>query len=423
MTRRRNTVWLIGVTLFGLVSAACTRVQSHLELPTVAAEDPSFLPTIEAYTSTAHGGNSATLLLNGDQIFPAQLEAIRSARVTISYAQYFYEEGPIGREIAEALAERCRAGVRGHILLDGFGALAMPLAYRETMTQAGCEVATFRPLSPLTLLGVFGFGRDNKRNHRRILVVDGQLGFTGGSGVGPKWMGDGRTEGHWRETDVRIEGPIVSRLQGAFVENWLEATGNVLGGGSYFPPLPRRGSVSAQIVRSSPAGGGFSMYTMFLLAMSSARRSIYITNPYFLPDGRMTRVLAEAPRRGVRVVVLLPGAIDNNIVRHASRSQFGPLLEAGVEIYEYQAGLLHAKTMTVDSIWATIGSTNLDTRSFALNEEINAVLYDKDVAGRLERIFADDLTYSRKVDYARWRGRGFFNRLLELLSLPVREQM
>ena len=423
MTRRRNTVWLIGITLFGLVSAACARVQSHFELPKVAAEDPSFLPTIEAYTSTAHGGNSTTLLLNGDQIFPAQLEAIRSARVTISYAQYFYEEGPIGREIAEALAERCGAGVRAHILLDGFGTLAMPAAYRERMTQSGCEVATFRPLSPLTLLGVFGFGRDNKRNHRRILVVDGKIGFTGGSGVSPKWMGDGRMKGHWRDTDIRIEGPIVSRLQGAFVENWLEATGNVLGGDSYFPPQPRRGSVSAQVVRSSPEGGGFSMYTMFLLAMSSARQSIYITNPYFLPDGRMTRVLAEAPRRGVRVVVLLPGAIDNNIVRHASRSQFGPLLEAGIEIYEYQAGLLHAKTMTVDGIWATIGSTNLDTRSFALNEELNAVLYDKDVAGRLEKIFADDLTYSRKVDYARWRSRGFFNRLLELLSLPVREQM
>ena len=416
-------MWLIGVTLLGLVSAACARVQSHLELPRLAAEDPSFLPTIEAYTSTAHGGNSATLLLNGDQIFPAQLAAIRSARVTISYAQYFYEEGPIGLEIAEALAERCRAGVRGHILLDGFGALAMPAAYRETMTLAGCEVATFRPLSPLTLLGVFGFGRDNKRNHRRMLVVDGQVGFTGGSGVSPKWTGDGRTEGHWRDTDVRIEGPIVSRLQGAFVENWLEATGNVLGGDAYFPPLPRRGSVSAQIVRSSPEGGGFSMYTMFLLAMSSARRSIYITNPYFLPDGRMTQVLTEAPRRGVRVVVLLPGAIDNNIVRQASRSQFGTLLEAGVEIYEYQAGLLHAKTMAVDGVWATIGSTNLDTRSFALNEEVNAVLYDKDVAGQLEKIFTDDLTYSRKVDYARWRGRGFFNRLLELLSLPVREQM
>jgi cardiolipin synthase A/B len=418
MTRGPSTVWLIGVTLLGLVSAGCAGVQSHFELPQLAAEDASFLPTIEAYTSTAHGGNHATVLLNGDQIFPAQLEAIRSARVTISYAQYFYDEGPIGREIAEALADRCRDGVRAHILLDGFGTLYMPIEYRETMEQAGCEVATFRPLSPLAL-----FGNGNKRNHRRILVVDGRIGFTGGSGISPKWTGDGRTEGHWRDTDVRIEGPIVARLQGAFVENWLEATGNVLGGDSYFPPLPRRGAVSAQVVRSSPTMGSFSMYTMFLLAMSAARRSIYITNPYFLPDDRMVRALTEAPGRGVRVVVLLPGAIDNSIVRHASRSKFGDLLKAGVEIYEYQAGLLHAKTMTIDGIWATIGSTNLDTRSFALNEELNAVVYDRDVVGQLEGIFAEDLTYSRRIDYARWNNRGFFSRLLELLSLPVREQM
>jgi cardiolipin synthase A/B len=417
-----RAILLVVTILLGLVAASCVRVQSHFELPTLAAEEASFLPTIEAYTSAAHGGNSASLLLNGDQIFPAQLEAIRSARQTISYAQYFYEEGAIGQEIAEALAERCRAGVRGHVLLDGFGASLMPTAYWETMTRAGCEVATFRRLSPLSLLAAIGFGRDNKRNHRRILVVDGQIGFTGGSGISPKWLGDGRTEGQWRETDVRIEGPIVARLQGAFVENWLEATGNVLGGDAYFPPLPRRGSVSAQIVGSSPAGGSFAMYTMFLLAMSSARHSIYITNPYFLPDDRMTRVLTEAPGRGVHVVVLLPGAIDNNIVRQASRSTFGKLLRAGIEIYEYEAGLLHAKTMTVDGIWATIGSTNLDTRSFALNEELNAVLYNKDLVGQLEKNFADDLKHSRRIEYQAWQGRGFFYRLLEMLSVPVRDQ-
>jgi cardiolipin synthase len=416
-------VLLIGVTLLGLAPASCARVQSHFRLPDLAVTDPSFLPTIEAYTSTAIGGNAATLLLNGDEIFPAQLTAIRSARETITYAQYFYEEGPIGAEIAEALAERCRAGVRAHVLLDGFGTLAMPAAYRETMTQAGCEVATFRPLSPLSLVAVFGFGSSNKRNHRRLLVVDGRVGFTGGSGISPKWLGNGRTEGHWRDTDVRLEGPVVGKLQGAFAENWLEATGNVLGGASYFPSLPRRGSVFAQVVRSSPVVGSFSMYTTFLLAMSSARQSIYITNPYFLPDDRMTRVLMEAPNRGVRVVVLLPGAIDNNIVRQASRSKFGELLEAGIEIYEYQAGLLHAKTMTVDGIWATIGSTNLDSRSFALNTELNAVVYDKEVVSRLEKIFADDLTYARKVHLRRWRGRGFLDQLLEILSLPVRSQL
>jgi len=423
LTQGQKTALLIGVTLLGLAHASCARVQSHYVLPQLAAADRSFLPTMEAYTSAAFDGNAVNLLLNGDEIFPAALEAIRSARETITYAQYFYEEGAIGLEVAEALSERCRAGVRAHILLDGFGSLLIPPEYLDSMKRAGCEVSTFRPLSPLVLFAALGFGRSNNRSHRRILVVDGRIGFTGGVGVSPKWLGNGRKEGHWRQTDVRIEGPVVASLQSAFVENWLEATGNVLGGEPYFPPLSRRGSVFAQVVRSSPAGGSFSMYTMFLLAMSSARRSIYITNPYFLPDQRMTRALTEAAGRGVRVVVLLPGAIDNNIVRHASRSQFGPLLEAGIEIYEYQAGLLHAKTMTVDGIWATIGSTNLDTRSFALNDEVNAVVYHNELVGQLEKVFADDLAYSRKVDLERWRSRGFFDHLLEILSFPVRPQL
>jgi cardiolipin synthase len=423
LTRGQKTALLIGVILLGLAHASCARVQSHYVLPQLAVADRSFLPTMEAYTSAAFDGNAVNLLLNGDEIFPAALEAIRSARETITYAQYFYEEGAIGLEVAEALAERCRAGVRTHILLDGFGSLLIPPEYLDSMKRAGCEVSTFRPLSPLVLFAALGFGRSNNRSHRRILVVDGRIGFTGGVGVSPKWLGNGRKEGHWRQTDVRIEGPVVASLQSAFVENWLEATGNVLGGEPYFPPLSRRGSVFAQVVRSSPAGGSFSMYTMFLLAMSSARRSIYITNPYFLPDQRMTRALTEAAGRGVRVVVILPGAIDNNIVRHASRSQFGPLLEAGIEIYEYQAGLLHAKTMTVDGIWATIGSTNLDTRSFALNDEVNAVVYHNELVGQLEKVFADDLTYSRKVDFERWRSRGFFEHLLEILSFPVRPQL
>jgi cardiolipin synthase A/B len=423
LTPTQKLVLLVGVTLLGLAQASCARVQSHYVLPNLAVSDPSFLPTLEAYTSTALGGNIVDLLLNGDEIFPAALGAIRSARETITYAQYFYEEGAIGLEVAEALAERCRAGVRVHVLLDGFGTLLIPAEYRDSMTRAGCEVSTFRPLSPLALLTPFGFGKSNNRSHRRILVVDGRVGFTGGVGVSPKWLGNGRKKGHWRQTDVRMEGPVVASLQGAFVENWLEATGNVLGGEPYFPKPSRRGSVVAQVVRSSPGGGSFSMYTMFLLAMSSARRSIYITNPYFLPDDRMTRALTEASERGVRVVLLLPGEIDNNIVRQASRSQFGELLEAGIEIYEYQAGLLHAKTMTVDGMWATIGSTNLDTRSFVLNDEVNAVVYHNQVVGQLEKVFADDLTYSRKIDLEEWRNRGYLDHGLEILSLPVRPQL
>jgi len=414
---------VLGVALCALTQASCARVQSHYKLPSLAASDPSFLLTLEAYTTAALDGNTVDLLLNGDQIFPAALAAIRGARETITYAQYFYEEGAIGLEVAEALAERCRAGVRVHILLDGFGTLYIPGSYREAMKTAGCEVSTFRPLSPMVLLWPLGFGKSNNRNHRRILVVDGRVGFTGGVGVSPKWLGDGRKEGHWRQTDVRLEGPVVASLQAAFVENWLEATGNVLGGDTYFPRLRQTGSVSAQVVRSSPAAGSFSMYTMFLLAMSAARHSIYITNPYFLLDDRMTRALIEAAQRGVKVAVLLPGAIDNNIVRHASRSTFGTLLEAGIEIYEYQSGLLHAKTMTVDGIWATVGSANLDTRSFALNEEVNAVVYHNNLVQQLERIFAEDLTYSRKVDLAQWRSRSVFDHLLEMLSIPVRPQL
>lgn len=421
---RRGSVALIGVVLLGVAAAACARVQTHYKVPNLGVTDPSFIPTIEAYASAPGSrGNSVQLLLNGDQIFPAQLAAIRSAKQTITYAQYFYEEGPIPEEIAEAIAERCRAGVHAHVLLDGFGTFYMPARYRETMERAGCEVATFRPLHPFVVFALVGWSKANNRNHRRILVVDGEVGFTGGSGIAPKWMGNGRLKGHWRDTDVRVEGLVVSSLQGAFAENWLEATGNVLGGEPYFPRHPRVGTIAAQVVRSSPSGGSFAMYTTFLLAMSSARQSIYITNPYFLPDSRMIRALKEARARGVRIVVLLPGAIDNNIVRHASRAKLGELLEPGIEIHEYQAGLLHAKTMIIDGTWATIGSTNMDSRSFSRNEELNLVVYSADIAGQLEKVFADDLTYSRQIDYRKWRSRGPFDRLLELLSLPIREEL
>ena len=421
---RRQSWALIGLVVLAVTAAACSRLQTHYKVPNLGVTDPSFIPTVEAYASAPGSRrNSVQVLLNGDQIFPAQLAAIRSATQTITYAQYFYEEGPIPEEIAEAFAERCRAGVRAHVLLDGFGTLYMPARYVETMKTAGCEVATFRPLSPFSLFALVGYGKSNHRNHRRILVVDGEVGFTGGSGVAPKWMGNGRVKGHWRETDVRVEGLVVSSLQGAFAENWLEATGNVLGGEPYFPQHPRTGTIAAQVVRSSPSGGSFAMYTTFLLAMSSARQSIYITNPYFLPDGRMIRALTEARARGVRIVVLLPGAIDNNIVRHASRSKFGQLMEAGIEIYEYQAGLLHAKTMVVDGIWATVGSTNMDSRSFSLNDELNLVVYSVDIAGQLEKIFADDLAHSRKIDHEQWNRRGPIDRLLELLSLPIRREL
>jgi len=402
------------------ITTGCTGIPPHLELPTLDIKQPAFAATLGAYTgTTVVGGNRVEILLNGAEIFPAKLALIRGARRTINYAQYVFEDGQPAEDVAAALAERCRAGIKVNVLLDAVGTLAMPSALREEMSSAGCRVESYRPLSPFTI------ERVNYRNHRRILVVDGLVGVTGGSGTSGKWSGDGRQEGHWRDTDVLVEGPVIEQLQGAFAENWLEATGVAIGGPEYFPRrrLDSKGLVDAQVVRSSPAGGSTAMYTMFLLALASARHSIHITNPYFVPDEKMINTLLAAANRGVEVVLLIPGAIDHNLVRQASRSEFGRLLENGVQIYEYRPALLHAKTMIVDGIWSTVGSTNLDYRSFSLNEELNVAIYDVGTAQRLERIFADDLANSRRVMYKDWKNRGLASRFLELLAFPLKEQM
>jgi cardiolipin synthase len=406
----------LALAVVGL-GAGCMRVTTHVAVPELALGEPSYFPTQEAYGGAPIvGGNAVEILLNGEQIFPAILDAIRGARRTITYAQYFYADGPVARDIAEALAERCRAGVGVNVLLDSFGSLGIPGEYVEDMRRSGCHVAWFRPLSPVAIR------RYNHRNHRRILVVDGRIGFTGGSGVSRKWMGNGRVADHWRDTDIREEGPAVEYFQGGFADNWLEATGMVLGGEAYFPrPLENRGEVRVQVVRSSTGGATTAMYTTLLLALSSARRSVYITNPYFVLDEKMTTALLDTVRRGVKVVVLVPGAIDHNIVRQASRAQFGRMLQAGIEIYEYVPALLHAKTMVIDGVWATVGSTNLDNRSLALHEEINVILYDRNVAHQMERIFLDDIAESRRVTYEAWRKRGLGARFLELLAFPIRD--
>ncbi len=389
----------------------------HETLPSLALGDPAFTATLEAHLATpVLAGNRVTLLLNGDEIFPAKLAAVRAARTSITYAQYFWGEGAVGQELADALAERCRAGVAVKVLLDAVGALAMPGAHVETLKRAGCRVETFRGLAG------WRAHRHNYRNHRRILVVDGRLGLSGGSGDSDKWTGSGQQEGHWRDTDVRVEGPAVEWLQAAFAENWREATHEVLGGAAYFPgAIPSAGDVRVQIVRSSPAGGSYAIYTMVLLAMASARRSILITNPYFVLDDRMTDALLAAARRGVRVVALTPGKIDHNLVRSASRRDFGRLLQGGVQIFEYQASLLHAKTLVVDGAWATVGSTNLDNRSFALNDELNVAVHDAGFASRMQEVFERDLQRARRVDYEEWRRRGLKERLMETLVLPVRD--
>ena len=413
LTCRLGTLVILGVLPVTL--ASCVRTPTPIVFPQVTIEDPSFAPTMEAYTGApVRWANRVEILLNGEHIFPAQVAAIRSAQKTFTYAQYVFEAGPPAQALLSAMSERCQAGVHGHVLVDGIGSLSMPAESRETLERAGCEFAIFRPVDVPTIFDV------NDRNHRRILVVDGRIGFTGGSGASSKWMGDGRRDGYWRQTDVRIEGHAVTDLQAAFAENWLEATGRALGGADYFPRQDRRGDVLAQVIRSSPERGSLSMYMMYIFAISAAQRTIYLTNPYFVPDASITAALIDARARGVRIVLLLPGDIDHKIVEAASRAGFGRLLDAGVEIYEYQAGLLHAKTMTIDGEWAMVGSANLDNRSLALNNEISLVAYDHEVAGRLQGIFEEDLSHSRPVDAEAWHTRSLWKRFWEFLSLPIR---
>ncbi len=420
---RRRRLLVVAVVAAVLTTAGITLFLSRRPAPPPAAAvprlpvtDPSFAATVQAHArSPVVSGNAVDLLVNGDQFFPAKLAVIRSARRTLTYAEYFYAEGRIAAEVAQAIAERCRAGVDAKILLDAVGTMSMDKDDLTTLRVAGCHVTTFHPLGRLAVTHA------NHRNHRRVLVADGRVAITGGSGVSWKWTGDGRTPEHWRDTDVRLEGPVVAQVQAAFVENWREATGELLGGPDYFPPLATAGTVSAAIVTSSPTAGSGAMSSMFLLAVAGARRSILVTNPYFLPDEDLTRQFVAAARRGVHVAVLVPGVIDHQLVREASRRHFGALFQAGVELYEYGAALLHSKTMVIDGAWATVGSTNIDHRSFALNDELNVAVYDARFARELERVFAHDLQVATRLTYERWRHRGLKARLYEIFAAPFEE--
>ena len=386
--------------------------------------EATFFPTIAAHTDAPIlGGNKIDVLLNGEQTFPAMLKAIRGARKSITYAQYLYQDGAIAYELAEAFAERCRAGLTVKLLLDSHGGSKIPEDIPQLLTDAGCQLEWFRRVKLFQFITPWELLNYNYRNHRRILVIDGTLGFTGGHGVAEEWTGDGRTEGKWRDTDVRVEGPIVQQLQAAFVESWRDTTGHILGGDLYFPPLKPVGKVNAQVVKSSPLGGTYESYMLLLLSISSARKSIHLSNPYFLPDERMQEALLNAVKRGVSVVVLTPGKIDHKLVYWASRRGFEPLLLGGIQIYEYQVALMHAKTMVVDAVWAHVGTTNLDNRSFALNEEINLIAYDRAVAGELEKAFADDLKHSKKLTYEDWKARPWREKFLELFTIPLKEQL
>jgi cardiolipin synthase len=363
-------------------------------------------------------GNKVDVLLNGDQIFPAMLAAIQGARRSITFETYIYWSGKIGKQFADALCDRARAGVAVHLLLDWVGAGKIDRATVESMKEAGVEVEKYRPLKWHNLT------RLNNRTHRKLLVVDGAIGFTGGVGIADIWSGHAQDPDHWRDSHFRLEGPAVAQMQSAFLDNWLKLKPRTLHGDDYFPPLQSAGEACGQVFKSSFGEGSESARLMYLLSIASAERSILLSNSYFVPDQVAVAQLVAARRRGVRVEIIVPGKhTDSQVVRKASRAQWKALLEAGVEIHEYQPTMYHVKVMVVDGIWASVGSTNFDPRSFSLNDEANLNVMDAEFARQQEQVFEDDKLQSRRITLEMWRNRPLWERFQERLAGLLRSQL
>jgi cardiolipin synthase len=352
----------------------------------------SFLRTAEALTGAPISwGSDVELLINGDQIFPRYLRAIRETRGTVCLLTYVYWQGDIAHEVAEALSERARAGVECNVLIDAVGGMKLERELLERMSQA-----------------------------------DGRVGLTGGVGIAEEWTGNAQDPDHWRDTHVCVTGPIVRSMFGAFAENWLEATGEVLAGPGYLPELQHEdtdGGGPMMVVRSSAGVGDSNVEALYYLAIAAARESLDLTAAYFVPRPAFTEALQDAAERGVRVRVLVPGSnIDKPPVWLAGRASYDELVEAGVELYEYQPTMLHAKTMTVDGCWSAVGSANFDNRSFQLNDEATLCVSSVEFARRLGEQFERDLEVSERIDTARWRDRGPLQRAGEsVLKLARRE--
>lgn len=364
------------------------------------------------------GGNRVQALNNGDEIFPAMLADIRAARRSINFETYIYWSGAVGREFSEALAERARAGVSVNVVIDWVGGLNMAPEALSRMRAAGVNVQLYRPLR------WYNLSRINKRTHRKLLVVDGEIGFTGGVGIADLWTGKAQNPTHWRDMHFRVTGPVVAQMQAAFIDNWIKSTGRVLNGARYFPPLAATGDMDAHLFISSPDGGSESMHLMYLMAIAAARDSLDIHASYFVPDELTVQALRMALKRGVRVRVLVPGEhIDSEVVRASSRALWGSLLQAGAQIYVYEPTMMHVKSLIADGFLVSVGSTNFDMRSFSLNDEASLNVYDRDFAAGMTQVFEQDLRQARPYTLTKWLERPWHERFSETVLLPIRSQL
>ena len=363
-------------------------------------------------------GNAVDALFNGDEIFPAMLEAIRQATESVHLLTYIYWQGAVSHQFGQELCAAAKRGVTVRLLVDAVGGAKMSSSMVDELKQAGCTFAWYRPLR------WYNIGRFNNRTHRKVMVVDGRIGFTGGVGIAEVWTGHAQDPEHWRDDHFRIRGPAVRYLQGSFAVNWRQATGEVLVGAALFPDLPDAGNVRIVAVDAAPSVRISTIGFTYWLFFHAAREEIHITTPYYVPDPRLHLGLASAAQRGVKVTLLVPGPhIDSKLVSHASKTYYRLLLQAGVVIHEYQPSMIHTKTVTVDGEYALIGSPNFDTRSFGLNYEEALVVYDRSLTQTLNRSFDDDLSNSRQITLREVESWSPWARVLNHLARLLRAQL
>ncbi|HEX7192619.1 MAG TPA: cardiolipin synthase [Thermoanaerobaculia bacterium] len=373
----------------------------------------ALLPSIVGITQASlDAGNNAEVLENGDDYFPKLNADIDRARESVHLETYIWWKGNVCDELARSLANAAHRGVEVRVLVDASGGHKMTKQNLELMGREGVKFATFHPL------GLSSLGRLNNRDHRKIAIIDGRIGYIGGYGIADEWSGHAQDKKHWRDTGLRIAGPIANRLQGAFSENWIEQTGEIVAGEKYFPHIAPAGTTQAHLAYTSPTGSISSVQVLYYLAIEAARHEIIIQNPYLLPDENSMIAIRDAVKRGVVVRIMVPATTttDSPIVQHASHHQFGTLLQSGAHVYEYSKTLLHQKVIIVDGVWSCIGSTNFDSRSFNLNDEITMATLDPRIAAQLRGAFNDDLRYSQERHLDEWSHRPLWHKTIDGLA-------
>ena len=408
---------IIGLTI--VLWSAERGADAHLNVKN-AGDFNALLPSMVGLTQgSLESGNSIELLENGDQFFPRVLADIAAAKESVHVESYIWWTGDICNQIAEALATKARQGVEVRLMVDASGGHKMDSKLEKLMKDAGCQVRKFHPVTLSNL------GRLNNRDHRKQVIVDGHIGYLGGYGFATEWTGHGQDKDHWRDTGVRVQGPIVNRLQAAFCENWIEETGEIVAGEKYFPKPTVHGATQAHLAYTSPTGGVSSVQVLYYLAIKAARKQIIIQNPYMLPDGDAIEALGEAVRRGVDVRIMVPAttSTDSPIVQHASHHLYGQLLQRGVKIWEYKKTLLHQKIIIVDGIWSCVGSTNFDRRALQLNDEISMGILSREIASQLRAAWDDDMKSSEPRAYDEWHHRGLWHKAEDGLAYLASSQL